>query len=88
MITQGKWEVKDFNAVRVDIGVDNNCLLFGINAESNARLIAGAPELLTACKDLIFAVEVCDSSETPTTEDVNRLHNTIADSRTTIAKAE
>lgn len=41
-------------------------------------------ELITATQDLIFATEVHDSSETPTTEDINRLHNAIKSARLAI----
>lgn len=37
--------------------------------------------LKEACKDLIFVAEVIDSSETPTTADINELHDCIAECR-------
>lgn len=59
--TKGKWEVKEFDAIRLDLGnKDNNCLLFGQNSETNAQLIAVAPDLLKMCKRVINDNCKCD----------------------------
>ena len=41
--TKGPWEIREFDAIRLDLDKDNNCLLFGNNSRANARLIAAAP---------------------------------------------
>lgn len=53
--TPGPWEICECNAIRLDLGPDNNCLLFGNNSETNARLIVAVPKLLKVCKLLIEA---------------------------------
>ena len=46
--------------------------------------VFAASNLVAAIEELIFAAEVYDASEEPTTEDINRLHYSIAKARVAI----
>lgn len=85
--TPGPWNATQFGEVMGPFGASKIARLYGPNMEGNARLIAAAPDLLAALRE-IYA-EVTEDTAGLTRDDYESIVLTIRDvASAAIAKAE
>ena len=51
--TKGEYKISEYDVIRVDFDSNNCAILCGENSEANAHLIAAAPDMYEALKDIV-----------------------------------